>query len=113
MTWTRTATRHTCNDGFGPVFGRKAPGCPRCDELIAASTTAQHTCNGGRGPAWGRRTDGCPRCDQLADGAAPVELEGTRRRRLEEQQLREIAAHFASPQHLTGGCGPVCTFGDW
>jgi hypothetical protein len=25
-------TKHTCG---GPVFGKKTPGCPRCDELIA------------------------------------------------------------------------------
>lgn len=24
-------TKHTCN---GPVFGRKTPSCPRCDELL-------------------------------------------------------------------------------
>jgi hypothetical protein len=28
-------TKHTCNDGYGPYFGRKTSGCPRCDELIA------------------------------------------------------------------------------
>lgn len=27
-------TRHTCG---GPVFGRKTPGCPRCDELLAGA----------------------------------------------------------------------------
>lgn len=26
-------TKHTCNDGAGPHFGRKTAGCPRCDEL--------------------------------------------------------------------------------
>ena len=30
---TRT-TRHTCG---GPVFGKKTPGCPRCDELTAGA----------------------------------------------------------------------------
>jgi hypothetical protein len=29
---TEGITRHTCG---GPVFGRKTPGCPRCDELLA------------------------------------------------------------------------------
>ncbi len=29
------AAKHTCNDGNGPVFGRKTVGCPRCDELLA------------------------------------------------------------------------------
>jgi hypothetical protein len=27
-------TRHNCG---GPVFGRKTPGCPRCDELLAGA----------------------------------------------------------------------------
>ena len=30
-------TKHTCNEGSGPVFGRKTPGCARCDELIAGA----------------------------------------------------------------------------
>jgi hypothetical protein len=25
-------TYHTCNGGDGPIFGRKTPGCPRCEE---------------------------------------------------------------------------------
>ncbi len=27
-------TKHTCG---GPVFGRKTPGCPRCDELLSGA----------------------------------------------------------------------------
>ena len=27
-------TKHNCG---GPVFGRKTPGCPRCDELLAGA----------------------------------------------------------------------------
>jgi hypothetical protein len=35
MAWTKnTTTKHTCG---GPSFGRKTPGCPRCDELIAGA----------------------------------------------------------------------------
>lgn len=30
-------TEHTCNNGRGPYYGRKTPGCPRCDELIAGA----------------------------------------------------------------------------
>ncbi len=30
-------TPHTCNQGRPPVFGRKTPGCPRCDELLAGA----------------------------------------------------------------------------
>lgn len=26
-------TKHDCNGGHGPVFGKRTPGCPRCDEL--------------------------------------------------------------------------------
>lgn len=34
---TTAATKHTCNEGHGPSFGRKTAGCPRCDELCAGS----------------------------------------------------------------------------
>jgi hypothetical protein len=27
-------TKHDCG---GPVFGRKTPGCPRCDELLSGA----------------------------------------------------------------------------
>lgn len=27
-------TKHTCG---GPIFGKKTPGCPRCDEMLAGS----------------------------------------------------------------------------
>lgn len=37
MTTTST-TRHTCG---GPVFGRKTPGCPRCDALLAGAAPVQ------------------------------------------------------------------------
>lgn len=40
MAWTTTqtkVTKHTCNNGNGPVFGKKTPGCARCDELIAGA----------------------------------------------------------------------------
>lgn len=30
--------RHTCG---GPVFGKKTPGCPRCDELLAGAEPVQ------------------------------------------------------------------------
>lgn len=30
-------TKHTCNEGRGPVFGRKVAGCARCDELLAGA----------------------------------------------------------------------------
>jgi hypothetical protein len=31
-------TKHTCG---GPAFGRKTPGCPRCDELLAGAAPVQ------------------------------------------------------------------------
>ena len=38
MSWNKsTNTRHTCNDGDGPYFGRKTAGCPRCDELLSGA----------------------------------------------------------------------------
>lgn len=33
----QTGTEHTCNGGNGPMWGRKLPGCPRCDELLAGA----------------------------------------------------------------------------
>lgn len=90
MSWTKTTTpttKHTCG---GPVFGKKTPGCPRCDELIdgAAPVTwagSEHKC-----PKCGRRQPCTGLCDSCSN-----------------------TAHFASEKHRSGGCGPVCTFGDW
>jgi hypothetical protein len=31
------ATKHSCNDGAGPHFGRRTAGCARCDELAAGA----------------------------------------------------------------------------
>ncbi|MFI6981539.1 hypothetical protein ACIBSV_23490 [Embleya sp. NPDC050154] len=36
-------TKHTCNDGRGPVFGRKTPNCPRCDELANGAAPVKWT----------------------------------------------------------------------
>jgi len=73
------------------------------------SITTKHTCGG---PVFGQKTPGCPRCDELLGGAAPVQWARSRR---DEDRIRsqEIAAHFASDRHRTGGCGTVCTFGEW
>lgn len=117
-------TEHTCG---GPKFGRKTPGCPRCDELIAGATPrdrltsrppspgTKHTCcPPGRGPAWGKRTPGCPRCDELAAGAAPREAHAghhAARRRAENEQetLRQMREHNCA----TAGCSIVCTAFQW
>jgi hypothetical protein len=33
-------------------------------------------------------------------------------RAADAQRCAEIHAHFTSRRHLSGGCGPVCTFGE-
>jgi hypothetical protein len=73
--------------------------------------TTKHTCGG---PQFGRKTPGCPRCDELIAGAAPVvqSWRGSRQRDADRHRA-ECAAHFASAKHRSGGCGPVCTFGEW
>ena len=58
------ATKHTCNNGNGPVFGKRQP--------------------------YG---SGCARCDELTLGAAPVVWSSTRRREIEAKQIRAIRAH--------------------
>ena len=61
---------------------------------------------------WGQLTSGCPRCDELAAGAAPVKWARSRRDD-DRQRAAEIRAHMSSERHRSGGCGVVCTFGDW
>lgn len=74
--------------------------------------TTKHTCNGDRPPAFGRKTRGCPRCDELLAGAAPITWRPSRAQQ-DAQRCAEIDAHFRSHRHTSGGCGPVCTFGEW
>ena len=59
---------------------------------------------------FGRREAGCPRCAELNAGAAPVRWSAARRD--DAQRVREVHAHFSGRRHRSGGCGPVCTFGD-
>lgn len=77
----------------------------------------QHSCNGGRGPAFGRKTPGCPRCDELLAGAEPRQgwshkgpFSGPQ---ADAERSADLQAHFASDRHRSGGCGQVCTYGDW
>ena len=66
--------------------------------------------------AFGRYDAGnCPRCAELASGAAARPRFGGKITRQADDQRRcdEITAHFRSHKHLSGGCGPVCTFGDY
>jgi hypothetical protein len=69
----------------------------------------KHTCGG---PSFGRLTAGCPRCDELAAGAQPRAWRMSAREE-DRRRCAEIAEHFASARHRSGGCGPVCTFGEW
>jgi len=74
----------------------------------------KHTCNSGRGPSFGRKTAGCPRCDELLAGAEPRTLRWAPQKGDDyELSSAEIRDHFRSQKHRSGGCGPVCTFGDW
>lgn len=78
---------------------------------------AKHTCNGGRGPHFGRKTAGCPRCDELLAGAEP-RRGWTHRDRFsgpttDAERTVDLRAHFAGERHRSGGCGSVCTYGDW
>jgi hypothetical protein len=61
---------------------------------------------------FGRKDASCPRCQELIAGAAPIKWAPSFAQR-DAQACREVAAHFASARHLSGGCGPVCTFGEW
>jgi len=58
----------------------------------------------------------CARCDELRAGAAPRagwQKDYFARQTSDAQRREEIRAHFASHKHTSGGCGCVCTFGDW
>lgn len=88
--------------------------------MDSKTTFVKHTCRAGRGPAFGRLApEGeCKRCDELRAGAQPRQAHpslqaAASRRADDEQHRREIADHFRSSKHRSGGCGAVCTFGDW
>jgi hypothetical protein len=66
--------------------------------------------------AFGRKDPTCLRCRELLSGAKARTWGGTSRaepRRRFEIRTQEIRAHFSSQKHLSGGCGPVCTYGDY
>lgn len=113
--------QHTCG---GPKYGRRTPGCPRCDQLLAGAAprtrrepepATKHTCcPPGRGPAFGRKTPGCPRCDELLAGAAPRQahaghLAAQRRAEFDDALARDIRDHNCH----TSGCGVICTAFQW
>ena len=68
----------------------------------------KHTCGG---PSFGRLAarGECRRCDELRFGAPARAWAKSN----DAMRCEEIRGHFASERHLTGGCGPVCTFGEW
>lgn len=79
-------TQHTCNNGRGP-FGRKTPGCPRCDELLRGALPRE-------APEWVRKYLAVKDTDPVL--------------------ATEIKAHFgAGGRHTRGQCGTVCTAFDW
>lgn len=98
-------------------FGRLvAPGvCARCDELRAERTERGETQHNHEQQPFGRRKPPgeCPRCDELHDGAPRRETARSRDERLDREHAEDIRKHFASDKHLSGGCGPVCTYGQW
>lgn len=38
---TASPVPHTCNDGQGPIFGRRTDGCPRCEQLRHGAAPVQ------------------------------------------------------------------------
>jgi len=66
-------------------FGKKDPTCHRCVELLNGSSS-----RGG----WQRK--------YYSD-----------KKQQEQIEIEAIHVHHRSEKHLSGGCGPVCTFGDW
>lgn len=81
-------------------------------------TTTRHSCNPrqpGKPLPFGKHAPvgECPRCDELAAGAEPRTGWGSSRAQQDAARTLDIRAHFAGQRHLSGGCGPVCTYGDW
>jgi hypothetical protein len=84
-------TQHTCNAGAGPYFGRKTPGCPRCDELLEGAEPRQL-------PQWRQ---------------ALIE-QGARSKAADQERELARREHFKpGGEHSRKTCGPICTFGDW
>ena len=52
----------------------------------------------------------CPRCQELINGAPARKGWGLSN---DARRCIEIDSHFTSEKHLSGGCGVVCTFGEW
>ncbi len=78
---------HTCNGGRGPFYGRKTPGCPRCDQLIAGAAPRE----------------------------APPAVQAAKRRHDDDERRRREWEDHITRKHHNGRCadGVVCTFGQW
>lgn len=63
--------------------------------------------------SFGRKDPNCERCKELLAGAPPRKWRSAIAKENDARRSIEIRDHFASQKHRTGGCGPVCTFGDW
>lgn len=55
----------------------------------------------------------CARCIELANGSKARAGWSDHKRQFERDSIAATDAHFKSHAHLSGQCGPVCTFGDW
>jgi len=79
-------------------------------------TLTRHNHDRGKAMPFGRLkpVGDCPRCDELHDGAPARELPWDPRANVDGWPSdARISEHFAPGGiHATGGCGPVCTFGD-
>lgn len=88
---------------------------------LAAHRVTKHTCNPakpGKPLPFGKRDPKgqCLRCRELDAGATPREAPAWTSRYRENgghPTTEELRDHFSSAHHRSGGCGPVCTFGDW
>jgi hypothetical protein len=63
--------------------------------------------------AFGRKDEECPRCLEMLNGAPARKSWHKSYYAAQQAASNEIKAHFSSHKHLTGGCGAVCTYGEW
>lgn len=68
--------------------------------------------NHNHGPNFGKKIKGCVGCEELKAGREPVSY-GPSRAQRDAVVIAENREHFRSQKHLNGGCGLVCTFGEW
>jgi len=78
---------------------------------ICMETKTRH--DGTCGRVFGRYDMACSRCRELAAGAPARKGWGPSRAQMDARASAEVAAHFSGARHTSGGCGVVCTFGEW